>query len=73
MNHPPYYLEEGIFVHLAHAVKSVVNIPVIAVGRIRSPKMANQLIQDGRADMISMGRALIADPQLPNKAREGRF
>ena len=73
MNHPPYYLKEGIFVHLAQAVKSVVNIPVIAVGRIRNPKMANQIIQDGKADLISMGRALIADPHLPNKAREGRL
>lgn len=73
MNHPPYYLKEGIFVHLAKAVKSVVDIPVIAVGRIRSPKMANQIIQDGKADLISMGRALIADPYLPNKAKEGRL
>ena len=73
MNHPPYYLEEGIFVHLAQAVKSVVNIPVITVGRIRNPRMANDIIQDGRADLISMGRALIADPHLPNKARAGRF
>jgi len=73
MNHPPYYLEEGVFVHLAQAVKSVVNIPVIAVGRIRNPKMANQIIQDGKADLISMGRALIADPHLPSKAREERY
>lgn len=69
INHPPYYLEEGIFVHLAQAVKSVVNIPVITVGRIRNPKMANEIIQDGKADLISMGRALIADPHLPNKAK----
>jgi 2,4-dienoyl-CoA reductase-like NADH-dependent reductase (Old Yellow Enzyme family)/thioredoxin reductase len=73
MNHPPYYLKEGVFVHLAEAVKSVVSIPVIAVGRIRNPRMADQIIHDGKADLISMGRALIADPQLPNKAREGRF
>ena len=72
-NHPPYYLEEGVFVHLAQAVKSVVNIPVITVGRIRNPKMANQIIQDGMADLVSMGRALIADPHLPRKAREGRY
>ena len=73
MNHPPYYLEEGIFVHLAQAVKSVVEIPVIAVGRIRNPTMANQIIQEEKADLISMGRALIADPHLPNKAKDGRF
>ena len=73
MNHPPYYLKEGVFVHLAQAVKSVVNIPVIAVGRIRNPKMANEIIHDGKADLVSMGRALIADPHLPNKASQDRF
>ena len=70
---PHYYLEEGAFVHLAEGIKSVVNIPVIAVGRIRNPKMADQIIAEGKADMVSMGRALIADPYLPRKAQAGRF
>ena len=73
LNHPTYYVEEGIFVHLAQAIKSEVEIPVIAVGRIRNPIMADQIIRDGKADLVSMGRALIADPQIPNKAAEGRF
>ncbi|UCE56010.1 MAG: FAD-dependent oxidoreductase [Desulfobacterales bacterium] len=73
LNHPPYYVEEGVFVHLAQAIKYEVNIPVIAVGRIRHPAMADQVIGEGKADMISMGRALIADPHLPNKAKKGRF
>jgi 2,4-dienoyl-CoA reductase-like NADH-dependent reductase (Old Yellow Enzyme family)/thioredoxin reductase len=73
LNHPPYYVEEGVFVHLAEAIKSVVHIPVITVGRIKSPFMADQIIRDGKADFISMGRALIADPYLPQKAQEGRF
>jgi len=71
LNHPPYYVEEGVFVHLAEAIKSEVSIPVISVGRIRNPVMADQVIAEGKADLISMGRALIADPNLPEKARQG--
>ena len=73
LNHPPYYVTEGVFVHLAEAVKAQVDIPVITVGRIRNPLMADQIIADGKADLISMGRALIADPRLPQKAKEGRL
>jgi len=73
LNQPPYYAEEGVFVHLAHAIKSVVNIPVITVGRIRNPVMADQILRDGKADLVSMGRALIADPYMPRKAKEEKF
>ncbi len=73
LNHPTYYTGEGVFLHLAQAIKSEVEVPVIAVGRIRNPIMADQIVGDGKADLVSMGRTLIADPQLPNKAAEGRF
>jgi len=72
LNHPPYYAEEGIFAHLAQGIKSVVKIPVIAVGRIRTPQLANQILEENKADLISMGRALIADPELPMKALQGK-
>lgn len=72
LNHPPYYAEEGVFAHLAQGIKSVVGIPIIAVGRIRTPQLANQILEDNKANLISMGRALIADPDLPLKALEGR-
>ncbi len=72
LNHPPYYAEEGVFVHLAQAIKSVVDIPVISVGRIRTPELANQILEEKKADLISMGRALIADPNLPKKALQER-
>jgi 2,4-dienoyl-CoA reductase-like NADH-dependent reductase (Old Yellow Enzyme family) len=58
LNHPPYYAEEGVFVHLAQGIKSVVSIPIIAVGRIRTPELANQILEEKKADLISMGRAL---------------
>jgi len=73
LNQPPYYVEEGVFTHLAEAIKPEVTIPVITVGRIRSPAMADQIIEDGMADLVSMGRALIADPDLPRKAEKGKF
>ncbi len=73
LNHPPYYVDEGVFLHLAQGVKEVVDIPVIAVGRIRTPQLAAKVLAEGRADLVAMGRALIADPELPNKARAGRL
>lgn len=72
LNHPPYYAEEGVFVHLAEGIRAVVDIPVITVGRIRTPELADRVVREKKADLVSMGRALIADPDLPKKAMEGR-
>lgn len=72
LNHPPYYADEGVFVHLAQGIKSIVGVPVITVGRIRTPELANQILEENSADLISMGRALIADPHLPLKAFQGK-
>lgn len=57
----------------AEALKRVVDVPVMVVGRFLDPEFAEQALQDGRADMIVMGRPLLADPELPNKVKEGRF
>ncbi|HSO59696.1 MAG TPA: FAD-dependent oxidoreductase [Desulfobacterales bacterium] len=70
---PSMYVPFGCFAHLAEAVKQVVSIPVIAVGRIKDPLMADRLIAEGRADMVSMGRAHLADPDLAGKAAQGRL
>jgi len=56
----------------AARVKAAVKIAVSAVGRIKRPAMAEQILAEGKADLIWMGRALIADPYLPKKAQEGR-
>ncbi len=68
---PSMYVKEGCFAHLAEAVKKTVSIPVIAVGRIRNPEYADRLIKEKKADMIAMGRAHIADPDIAEKARKG--
>jgi 2,4-dienoyl-CoA reductase-like NADH-dependent reductase (Old Yellow Enzyme family)/thioredoxin reductase len=62
--------EQGCFVSLARAIKDVVTVPVIAAGRIKSPSLAEKILTDGSADMVTMGRALMADPDLPNKVKE---
>jgi 2,4-dienoyl-CoA reductase-like NADH-dependent reductase (Old Yellow Enzyme family)/thioredoxin reductase len=70
---PSMYTPQGCFVHLAEAVEKVVEIPVITVGRIKDPEHANQILKEGKADMVSMGRSFLADPQYPRKARQGNF
>jgi 2,4-dienoyl-CoA reductase-like NADH-dependent reductase (Old Yellow Enzyme family)/thioredoxin reductase len=71
-NIPCYYLEEGCFTHLAEGIKSVVRIPVLTVGRIVDPAMAENILRENRADLIVFGRTLIADPHFPNKVKEGK-
>lgn len=66
-------VQPGGFVHLAEQVKNVVHIPVVATNRINHPLLAEKFLAEGKADMIGMARALIADPELPNKARSGHF
>lgn len=64
--------QDGANVCAAQAIKQVVNVPVIVVGRIHTPEHAEQILAEGKADMIAMGRPFLADPEWPNKAREGR-
>ncbi|MFC1919110.1 FAD-dependent oxidoreductase [Chloroflexota bacterium] len=70
---PSYLFPPGPFVHTAAAIKKAVNIPVIAVGKIGDPLFAKQILEEDKADFIAMGRPLLADPDLPNKAKEGRL
>ncbi|MFC1864769.1 FAD-dependent oxidoreductase [Chloroflexota bacterium] len=63
----------GAFVYLAEAVKKVVNVPVVAGTRINHPLLAEQVLAEGRADLIGMVRPFIADPEFLSKAKEGRF
>ncbi len=68
----PMYYPNGAFVYLAAIAKEVLDIPVFCIGRINDPVMGEQILQNGQADIIGMTRANICDPDLPNKAREGR-
>ncbi len=65
----PTPTRHGIFVHLAEAIRKVVNVPVFTVGRIVDPAHAEHIIAHGQADMVGMTRAHICDPQILPKLR----
>jgi 2,4-dienoyl-CoA reductase-like NADH-dependent reductase (Old Yellow Enzyme family)/thioredoxin reductase len=69
---PPMTLPPGCNVSAAQAIRKKVGIPVLVAGRINEPELAEQILQEGKADLISMARGLVADPDLPQKIREGR-
>ena len=62
----------GVNVYLAENVKEVVNVPIITSGRINTPELAEEILTSGKADLVCMGRILLADPDFPKKAQEGR-
>lgn len=62
----------GTFVPYAQAFKRRLSVPVLAVGRIHRPEIAEEILSQGKADMIGMGRQLLADPYWPQKAASGR-
>lgn len=67
------WVKPGAFVYLAEEIKKVVSIPVMTAYRIWDPVLADRIVGEGKADLVGMARALVADPELPNKAREGKF
>lgn len=68
----PMAYEQGWRVYLAEEIKKSANIPVIAVGVIREPDFAEEILAQKRADFVALGRGLIADPDWANKARSGQ-
>ncbi len=70
---PSMYTPHGCFVQLAAAVRPHVKIPVITVGRIKDPVHADSIIKEGHADMVALGRSLLADPDYPAKAARGEY
>lgn len=72
MTTQPMVVPRGCLVHLAQGIKEVVGVPVAVVGRINTPELAEEILSKGQADLVVMGRALIADPDLPRKALEGK-
>ncbi len=68
----PGYYPRGCFMYLAEAVKKVTKLPVIGVGRVVDMDMAERFLQEGKADIVYMGRQLAADPETPKKYFEGR-
>jgi 2,4-dienoyl-CoA reductase (NADPH2) len=63
----------GGFAYLGEEIKKAVSVPVIIGHRINDPLVAERILQEGKADMVAMFRALLADPEFPKKAKEGRM
>lgn len=70
---PPYFFPKGLWIHLGQAMKQTVKIPVILPGRLSDPQLAEQVLKDGKADFIAIGRGLIADPDWPQKVQKGEI
>lgn len=70
--HPSAFLDHGCNVYLAAAIKQVVHKPVSCVGALNDPDQCEEIIASGQADIVEMGRALLADPDLPKKAYAGK-
>jgi 2,4-dienoyl-CoA reductase-like NADH-dependent reductase (Old Yellow Enzyme family)/thioredoxin reductase len=69
----PMFMEKACLVESASQVKKAVDIPVMAVGRINDPQIADEIIRQGKADLVCIGRGLLADPEMPQKAKNGRL
>ncbi|MBR6951212.1 MAG: FAD-dependent oxidoreductase [Oscillospiraceae bacterium] len=73
ITHPCMFKEDGVNVKYAAEVrKHIKNTPVATVGALSDPAMMEDIIASGKADIVEMARGLICDPDLPNKARDGR-
>ena len=71
--HPPIYQPEGLNVDLAAKIKENVDVPVITMGKMGNPSVAEFAIKENKVDFVALGRPLLADPEWPNKVREGRI
>jgi 2,4-dienoyl-CoA reductase-like NADH-dependent reductase (Old Yellow Enzyme family)/thioredoxin reductase len=69
----PMFMEKACLADSAASVKKELEMPVMAVGRINDPLTANSIIEEGKADLVCIGRGLLADPEMPKKAEEGRL
>ena len=69
----PMFMEKACLVESACQIKKALDIPVMAVGRINDPQIADDIIRQEKADLVCIGRGLLADPEMPLKARNGRL
>ncbi|MDO4848924.1 MAG: FAD-dependent oxidoreductase [Coriobacteriia bacterium] len=72
LTHPSMFEEHGRNVYLAAEIKKHVSVPVATLGGLNDPAQMEEIIASGKADVVYMGRALLADPELPRKVVSGR-
>lgn len=71
--HPPLYMERAPVIESIAKIRRAVNVPIIAVGRLGYPELAEKILVEGKADFIALGRQLLADPEWPNKVKEKQW
>jgi len=74
---PWYWFPDGAHVYLAEGIRKYTHdggfdVPIVTAGKIRTPQLAEQILEQSKADIIGLCRALLCDPDLPNKAKEGK-
>ncbi len=69
----PMFMKKACLAESAATIKSALDIPVMTVGRINDPWTADAILAKGMADLVCIGRGLMADPEMPIKAKQGRF
>jgi len=69
----PMSIPHGFYAHLAEGIKKVVKVPVIAVGRLDDPDVAEEIIAKGKADMVAIGRGFLADPAFASKVYNKQY
>nr|WP_320026295.1 FAD-dependent oxidoreductase [uncultured Acetobacterium sp.] len=72
ITHPSMFVDHGCNVYLAAEIKKHVSVPVATLGGLNDPAMMEEIIASGKADMVDMARALLADPELPKKVMANR-
>ena len=72
ITHPSMFTEHGRNVFLAAEIKKHISVPVATIGGLNDPAQMEEIIASGKADIVYMGRALLADPELPRKITENR-
>ncbi len=70
---PSMFKETGYVAPLAAAVREKVSKPVFVAGRINQPQIAEQILESGQADLCCVTRAMISDPEMPNKSKAGQL
>ena len=69
---PPMYMPAGCNTDVSEAIKKEIKIPVSVAGKINDPYLAEQILREGKADFVDIGRGLLADPDFVNKTIKGR-
>lgn len=71
-NHPTVYSKDGLYLPYAEAVRKTVDVPVLCAGRMDDPDLASKAVEEGKTDMVGLGRTLLADPYYPIKLQTGK-